>query len=374
MIKGNFIRITIIACLFCSCSEQKQGDLLEIPVDINQNNSLPLSEIAEEITAIELETTDESLINPDRIKRIIIFGNNVIVAELNKILIFNTDGKFIRSIGSRGQGPGDYNYVFTIAFDEKYEHLFIVSTGPDKIICYNISGNLVKEFVTHSILGSVVDINCINGEFLVIDQKMEGDDEIGRFISSAVYRLNENFQVIDNFTMHTTYLGDFTTFATLYFNIDFILKNKSAVYLYNSSNFLLLGPNPSKNILQDTLYCFEKNKIVPELKLKFKNDGIDGGGNRLIYLYNIYRSSRYIFSNYKNNQNKNDYFFCYDTKTGKGYNMQDGFMDDINGIDKPVVIRPFNLDTETFYYLHTHINPGDLEEPNPTLYIGRLKK
>jgi hypothetical protein len=54
---------------------------LEIPIDIDQNNSLPLSEIAEEITAIELELTDESLINPDQICRILFFENIVIVAE-----------------------------------------------------------------------------------------------------------------------------------------------------------------------------------------------------------------------------------------------------------------------------------------------------
>lgn len=69
-----------------------------------------------------------------------------------------------------------------------------------------------------------------------------------------------------------------------------------------------------------------------------------------------------------------EYLFCYDTKTGKGYNMQGGYTDDIKQIEKRVYIRPFNLDTERFYYLHTTMKPGDLEEPNPTLYIGKLKK
>ncbi|GHT48722.1 hypothetical protein FACS189440_12990 [Bacteroidia bacterium] len=58
----------------------------------------------------------------------------------------------------------------------------------------------------------------------------------------------------------------------------------------------------------------------------------------------------------------------------KGYNMQDGYTDDINQIEDRLSLRPFNFDTEMFYYLHTNMKPGDLEEPNPTLYIGKLKK
>jgi len=74
-----------------------------------------------------------------------------------------------------------------------------------------------------------------------------------------------------------------------------------------------------------------------------------------------------------NRQDKNVYNFCYDTKTGKGYHMQGGYTDDINPIEKRVVIRPSVLDPELFYYLHTDMRPNDREEPNPTLYIGKLK-
>ena len=37
-------------------------------------------------------------------------------------------------------------------------------------------------------------------------------------------------------------------------------------------------------------------------------------------------------------------------------------------------LRPMSNNTKLFYYLHTHIKPDALEEPNPTLYIGKLKK
>ena len=139
-----------MVCLLYACSQTGQGGLLEIPVYINRDISLPLSEIAAEITAIELELTDESLINPDMISRIIITDNYIIVTEysmsgLGKPLVFNKDGKFIRSIGSRGQGPGEFNIILNAAFDDKHKRLFIVSWSPNKIICYNLDGKFIKE-------------------------------------------------------------------------------------------------------------------------------------------------------------------------------------------------------------------------------------
>lgn len=131
-------------------------------------------------------------------------------------------------------------------------------------------------------------------------------------------------------------------------------------------------------VLRDTVYRFENNQLVPDFRLKFKNDGTDRGGNLHIDLRNVYRSSRYIFADYYDHSLVFDiyyayFLFCYDTKTEKKYNFLWGYTDDINQIDS-VNIRPFHTNPEMFYYWHTHIKPGDLEEPNPTLYIGKLKK
>jgi hypothetical protein len=185
--------------------------------------------------------------------------------------------------------------------------------------------------------------------------------------------LNDDFQVVDSCTIRDLSLDGFSG-TTLRWSNDFILKGSESVYVYYGDFFYEFGvDNLVEKILRDTLYRFENNQLIPELRLKFKNNG------KFINLYNIYRSSRYIFTVYRNDNHKGFIcFFCYDTKTGKGYNTKaqdgNGYTDDINQIEKPVRIRPFNLNTEMFYYLHTNMNPDNFEEPNPTLYIGKLKK
>ena len=213
-------------------------------------------------------------------------------------------------------------------------------------------------------------MNCINNELLIIVEQAMKDSK-GSFLRSIVYKLNDDLQFIDSCTVRDTYFEQTSKYVHAFQN--FIFCGSETVYLYYSD---IYGDwrNPLEPVLRDTLYSMENNRLIPDLKLKFKNDGMDGYGNKYIQLYNIYRSSRYVFSFFRNDVNPGFFNFCYDMKTGTGYTMKDGYTDDINKIEKHVRILPLNLSTELFYYLHTNMNPDDLEEPNPTLYIGKLKR
>ena len=369
MKKYRYKYIPILVFLLYACSSNLQGDLLEIAVNTNRDGSLQISEITEEMTAIELELTDESLINSDMIVRIIITENNIIVAEssivgLSKVLVFNQDGTFVRSIGSRGQGPGEFNIISNIAFDDKSNRLFMVNSQPNKIICYDLEGKFVKESRFNC---PITDINYINGELLLNCLCRRTSNHA----SNVLYRMNESFQIIDSCIRWENYYERATWMDLNLFKAN-IVQNNTFVYLY-SNDIYPKQYAPEVKVLRDTLYRVEDNQLIPELKLKFKNDGFDSAGDKIIDLFNIWRSSRYVFAVYMTD-NKTRYYFCYDTKTGKGYNIPDGYTDDINGIEKPVSIRPLHTDSETFYYWHTHMKPDDREEPNPTLYIIKLKK
>jgi hypothetical protein len=112
----------ILTCIFliCGCEQKPQMsgevDVIDISASINNEGAtMLLSEIVDDITFIPLETTDECLIG--RI-RSIYFSNNYLViidADPNQILLFDTTGKFVRTIGNKGQGPGEYIYPFWAA-------------------------------------------------------------------------------------------------------------------------------------------------------------------------------------------------------------------------------------------------------------------
>ena len=370
----NYYIFYLLCFLLFSCNKAKQSDLLEIPVDIDKNDSIPLSEIAEEITAIRLELTDKSLINPNKILRIFITEEEVIIIEWTKILVFNKDGKFIRSIGSLGQGPGEYINISGAAIDLKNKRLFILSY-PNFLI-YDLYGKCLKQSNSSELLSRLTlknDLNYINDNlFIVGDMYSPGYRETGKdvAISSIVYQLNNDLNISDSCLIRTIILENLCSSTNSL--TGYILNGSKTVYLYYGDFYISeKRGNLGDRQLYDTLYRFENNSLVPELKLKYKNNTIE----KSTHLLNIYRSSRYIFAYYIKGYNlKDSFYFCFDTKKNKGYNVQDGYSDDINQLKEPVRIRPLSTNTEMFYYLHTNMKPDDREEPNPTLYIGRLKK
>jgi hypothetical protein len=196
--------LSVIGILIFSCNQgKKPSGLLEIPIDIDQNSSILFSEIVEEIAAIELELTDESLINPNLIRRAIISENYVIIAEAEKVLLFNRNGKFLRMIGSKGQGPGEHIYIENLAFDEKNKRLFILSQVPSKIICYDLNGKLLKERFNHFVF--YTDINIINDELLLVGVWVRPDGTERINTGKSVFRLNDDFHVIDSCIIRSSF-------------------------------------------------------------------------------------------------------------------------------------------------------------------------
>ena len=363
--KNQFYFIIIMSVLHFSCRDANRGELPVIPVNNDSDVPLHLSAITDEITAIELETTDESFFNPDQIRSVHLFEDHLILHVQNKIFVFTMDGKFVRTIGSTGQGPGEFIILLKLAVDEKNKRLVVVDHS--KIICYDLNGKfLLQSSAVFEKRKQVYDIQRINDEMFVLVDQIGAKDTKGKFSRSQLYKLNDDYLITDSLTIRKTYYEKLEVYG--YSWTDLMLNTNAKSYVYFPNQPFVFPNVVEKAVLYDTLYRFENNNLIPELKLNFKNSRSD----QPIEISGIYRSSRYVFAVYLN---RAFFRFCYDTKTGEGYNMKNGFIDDVHQIEKRINIRPFASNTEFFYYWHTHLKEDNLSnEPNPTLYIGRLKK
>jgi len=278
---------------FLCYNETKQDGLPEISVDIdNITSQLLLSNFAESITSVGLELTDESLIHPGRLMRIILTEEKIFIAQRENIIVFDKTGNFIRSIGSKGQGPGEYISIQNMTVDEKNKRLFVNSAT--KIICYDFNGNVLKDhsvFQSNNYGNQIHDINYINNELLAVVWTVGEDDEHGIFNQAQVYRMDNEFQITDSCSIMKKYGVTSTSFNNSLTHI--LLALNSAVYVcYPFSD--AISPmhrdmirtrikGPLTTFMQDTIFRLENSQLVPELKLKFKNDGIDMGNELFIY-------------------------------------------------------------------------------------------
>lgn len=119
-----------LSILLTSCSiSNKQSDdketchLVSIePILEGEEQEIPLNEWAKKIQFIPLETNDSVLLN-EFITHIIYEQDKLVIQNKGEIYLFDTKGKFIRIIGSKGEGPEEYVSLGNLCADEKGIHI-----------------------------------------------------------------------------------------------------------------------------------------------------------------------------------------------------------------------------------------------------------
>jgi len=244
--KKYILATVMIAFLLVSCSKTKQSDLLEIPVDVNQSSPIPLSEITENMQTIDLELTDESMFSGDNYQGAIVTDDEIFIATYNKMLVFGKSGKFIRTIGSQGQGPREYTRIDHFAVDKENKRLFI-DASDRKILSYDFNGNFLTE--KRMSKGFIDDINYIDKHLLLVVEQASRDETTNEVSSrSVLYKLNNDLQTVDSCLIRDLHYMPSNSMEISLTVGNHILEGNNYAYLYYgkfSFNDDLEEPNPT---------------------------------------------------------------------------------------------------------------------------------
>jgi len=116
---------SLSACSSDSTESETSSKILSIDLVEAYSNrkEVPLSAFAESVKYIPLETLEESLIS--RAPYFQITDENIIVSAHQQVLAFNrSSGSFLRKVGTRGEGPGEYMQSDRY-FDESTGYTFV---------------------------------------------------------------------------------------------------------------------------------------------------------------------------------------------------------------------------------------------------------
>jgi len=117
-----YILLFFVIAILSSCSSQDGG--LEI-VDLNDRSNgrvLELSELMENYRLVELETSERSLV--PRYYQEFIGEKFILIISDNEILQFNSEGRFIKSIGKKGKGPGEFSGISDYVVNQDESKLY----------------------------------------------------------------------------------------------------------------------------------------------------------------------------------------------------------------------------------------------------------
>ncbi len=108
--------------------------------DESYYNDVKFSHIIDSTSVIKLETTEQSLIGrPTQIK---VFNNLLFILDgsSKRLLEFDMTGKFIRSYGKNGKGPGEYILPIAFEINERTKEVVILDVAKKNLLLYKLDG------------------------------------------------------------------------------------------------------------------------------------------------------------------------------------------------------------------------------------------
>ena len=196
----NYLLTFIVGGLILvSCGNKKHStDVLN-----NTDGNLPVIELQADyphkdvdlhdladVTYIPLETTDESLIGA--VGNFFFCNDTILIEDIkqHKILMFNTEGKYLSSFRRIGNGNTDYTGIGSMCVDVDAHEIFILDFyRMNRIIVYDFTGNFVRELTIDQDLGGIRIFNCDQENLLLFSKKDMYKTSFGEKVSGYPYYL-----------------------------------------------------------------------------------------------------------------------------------------------------------------------------------------
>ena len=252
--------------LATQCGKNDTDNLLAIfPLNHTkvENN---FENFVDKLVLIPISESKENLIS-DISKIIIGNNNNFLFLDGNAVVkVFSPDGKFIRDIGTKGRGPGEYINIEDICLTADGNHLLILQTG------------------------SVNKYRVSDGSFITkIEIPRKNYDAICSSINGSFYLFSSNPADDSNFETPFYALSNFSEKGKLIKELlprkDFVFTQGIFTQSYDKST--IMRPQEGDNIAYKI-----RDEVVPFLKIDFQE--------RAIPSRYIFRESNDLYSGMKN--------------------------------------------------------------------------
>lgn len=137
----NSLLILVLGWIFFSCTEQRKesaNKVVNIHLEPSMEKANKLSEIIDSIFIIPLETCEEALLAT--ISKLECDDNLYFVQNSrdNLVYVFDSNGKFVRQIAKKGNGPGEILYPQCFALDKRRKEVWL--TNNDAFYFYDYEG------------------------------------------------------------------------------------------------------------------------------------------------------------------------------------------------------------------------------------------
>jgi hypothetical protein len=222
----DFLLLIIISTVL-SCTKKQDSVYY---VNLDSPGTQTLDEFIRSVQLIPLETTDESLIK--NITKVIFYDNLYYVKDIYEgLFVFDTTGHFIRKIGSKGSGPGEYGYISDFCINVYTSNLELLGPRGDLMI-FNPDGKYLNTIMYRSI--EVSNFLLVDDDLILFSHQSQAPvlslySRSQEKIIKSYFEIPENFErrrpfflisppfyiTGDDTVIHYGYTNDLYTFRNL---------------------------------------------------------------------------------------------------------------------------------------------------------------
>ncbi|MGL5682495.1 MAG: 6-bladed beta-propeller [Marinifilaceae bacterium] len=138
--------VMLICALIIGLVGCKEGD--EFPtLDVVDAKIVSVHDVLEKMRFIPLETSAECLLGDVReviVEDTLLFIPSREIIHIKEVYVFSTSGKFLRSIGCEGNGPGEYVNAISSTVDKERKEVLIMDISKNCLLCYDYDGNYIE--------------------------------------------------------------------------------------------------------------------------------------------------------------------------------------------------------------------------------------
>jgi len=339
--KSQFISsaagIMIVCILICSCKNQSVENKVPGITEINFEAALAdvrdvkLSDIVSEIRHIPLETSEVSLVGPRTWQGAIPAGDYFLVPQRkNPLMVFDSDGHFVRTIGSVGRGPGEYPAEYYVVWCPANELVYIKGSYSENILKFHIGGEYRGMFrAERSIITMEAPGNgsLVGGLMLYFDADTLGYNYI---MFDTTGRITAEYEIARNAVVDISEPGSGQKQAMIVNPV--IMRTPSGINIDTHLNDTIFSVDNKGNMKPSV--WFNKGKYNPGFPLYQSIDKIVEGVTNFIHVHYVTESGKNIFIVYSldNRQGR----LLYDKEEG----IQYAIGKTINDIDGSVQWNP----------------------------------
>ena len=327
------VYILLLNFLFLSCSQtlHVSSDVVyTIDLDkVQMKEKESFSSLFKAAGVIVLEMTDNSLLA--KIDKIDFIDDSLYVLERGKgLFLFNGKGKFIRKIGDKGAGVGEYISPIDVSVDTENKKLYLLDSQTQTILKYNADGDYESSFKIDNqgmfcnriqyYNGKLYTNLYISGEgeskFLLSEVDIKNGKRTSFWLDPVQYNKGWNNMFIANQQPFISSYAGKPRFYQLFMDTIFEITQESIqpYIVFQSNNFVT---RDYLNIQKETR---KASKIFSDLN----------STGKIYNICNYVESGRYIYFNYYMRDNL---YICFYDKLQKSMFVTQNVKNDLLYVD-----------------------------------------